>query len=533
MKLSKKRKLKLKKFYFHPITVFLFLSFIVILLSAVLEKLGFQSTYQLVNKNINDLETTMVSVESLLNFDGMKYIISNWTTNFVSFAPLASLLISLIGISVCEATGFLEAFSKKYLRKLNKPKLTFIILFLGIISSLINDVGYAILIPLAAIIYGILKRNPLLGIITAFCGVAFGYGVSAFIGSMEVSLIPYTTSAAHLIDETAHISLSSNLFIIIFSMFALAIFGTIAIEKFIAPKLSAYKEEKNFSKTQELDIIDIEEFEQRKIEKEKNQKRGLRFALVTGFIVVAIFIYMLIPNLPQSGLLLDMKQETYLNQIFGDSAYFQDGFTFMMSLLFLCVGLAYGIGAKSVKNDKDIVEKATANFEKIGSIILLMFVASQFIAIFKKTEIGTVIAGSLANLVQSLNFTGIPLIILVIVVIAVSNLFLTSPTIKWQIFSPVVVPLLMQSNVSPQFAQFIMRASDSMTNGITPLLAAFTIYLGYMNIYNKEKSKPIIITKAIKLIMPYFLVSLIVWLVIIFGWYLIGLPIGPNVYPTI
>ena len=502
MKLSKKRKLKLKKFYFHPITVFLFLSFIVILLSAVLEKLGFQSTYQLVNKNINDLETTMVSVESLLNFDGMKYIISNWTTNFVSFAPLASLLISLIGISVCEATGFLEAFSKKYLRKLNKPKLTFIILFLGIISSLINDVGY--------------------GIITAFCGVAFGYGVSAFIGSMEVSLIPYTTSAAHLIDETAHISLSSNLFIIIFSMFALAIFGTIAIEKFIAPKLSAYKEEKNFSKTQELDIIDIEEFEQRKIEKEKNQKRGLRFALVTGFIVVAIFIYMLIPNLPQSGLLLDMKQETYLNQIFGDSAYFQDGFTFMMSLLFLCVGLAYGIGAKSVKNDKDIVEKATANFEKIGSIILLMFVASQFIAIFKKTEIGTVIAGSLANLVQSLNFTGIP-----------SNLFLTSPTIKWQIFSPVVVPLLMQSNVSPQFAQFIMRASDSMTNGITPLLAAFTIYLGYMNIYNKEKSKPIIITKAIKLIMPYFLVSLIVWLVIIFGWYLLGLPIGPNVYPTI
>ena len=150
MKLSKKRKLKLKKFYFHPITVFLFLSFIVILLSAIFEKLGFQSTYQLVNENINDLETTMVSVESLLNFDGMKYIISNWTTNFVSFAPLASLLISLIGISVCEATGFLEAFSKKYLRKLNKPKLTFIILFLGILSSLINDVGYAILIPISA-----------------------------------------------------------------------------------------------------------------------------------------------------------------------------------------------------------------------------------------------------------------------------------------------------------------------------------------------------------------------------------------------
>ncbi len=530
---KEKRKLKLKKFYFHPITMFLVCSVVVVLLSAVLEKLQVQSTYQLVSDSVNDLETTVVAVENLLNFDGMKYIISNSTKNFMSFAPLASLLISLIGISVAEATGFLEAFSKKYLRKLTKPKLTFIILFIGIISSLINDVGYAILIPLSAMIYKILKRNPSLGIITAFCGVAFGYGVSVFIGSMEVSLIPYTTSAAHLVDEAVHVSLSSNLFIIIVSVFLLTIFGTFVIEKLIAPKLSAYKEEKNFSRTQEIDIIDIEEFEQQKIEKEKNQKRGLRYSLFAGIIVISIFIYMLIPNLPWSGLLLDMKQKTYLNQIFGDSAYFQDGFTYMISLLFLVVGLAYGIGANSVKNDKDIIEKATTNFEKIGSIILLMFVASQFLSIFKKTEIGTVIAGNLANLIESLKFTGIPLIIIVIVAIAVSNLFLTSPSIKWQIFSPVVVPLLMESNISPQFAQFIMRASDSMTNGITPLLAAFTIYLGYLNIYNKDKSKPIVITKAIKMIMPYFVVSVGVWLLIIFGWYLLGLPIGPNVYPTI
>lgn len=528
-----KRRLRLKKFYFHPITVYIVMCFAIVLLSAVFSFLQIQSTYQLANSSVNDLDTTMVSVENLLNFDGMKYIISNSTTNFVSFAPLAMLLISLIGISVAEATGFLEAFSKKYLRKLTKPKLTFLIILIGIISSLINDVGYAILIPLAAIIYKILKRNPQLGIVTAFCGVAFGYGVSIFIGSTEVSLIPFTTSAARLIDESFHVSLSSNLYIIVFSVFLLSIFGTFAIEKFIAPRFSAYKEEKNFSKTQELDIIDIEEFEQQKIEKEKNQSRGLRYALITAFIVIGIFIYMLIPGLPQSGLLLDMDKKTYLDQIFGDSAYFQDGFTFMISLLFLFVGLAYGVGAKSVKNDKDIVEKATTNFEKIGSIILLMFVASQFLAIFKKTEIGTVIAGNLANLVETLSFRGIPLIVLVIIVIAISNLFLISPSIKWQIFSPVVVPLLMQSNVSPQFAQFIMRASDSMTNGITPLLAAFTIYLGYLNIYHKDKSKPVGITKAIKQIMPYFLVSAGIWLIIIFGWYLLGLPIGPNVYPTI
>ena len=84
MRKDKKRRLKLKKFYFHPITVFLFLSIILVLLSAVLEFLGVQSTYQLVNENVNDLEATVVSVVSLLNFDGMKYIFSNAMRNFIS-----------------------------------------------------------------------------------------------------------------------------------------------------------------------------------------------------------------------------------------------------------------------------------------------------------------------------------------------------------------------------------------------------------------------------------------------------------------
>lgn len=531
--MKEKRKLKLKKHYFHPITVFLIASLIVVFLSMIFSKLDLQTTYNIVNENNFSLEPKLVAVENLLTFDGMKFIISNSAKNFVSFTPLVMLLISLIGLSVCEATGFLEAFSKRKLRKLNKPQLTFILIFIAIISSLINDIGYAILIPLAAMIYLILCRNPLLGIITAFCGVSFGYGVSVFIGSMEVNLMPYTKTAAGLVDKNIHIALSSNLFIIIVTSIILSIVGTFIIEKLIAPKLSKYKEEKDFSKTQEYQIIDIDELEQQRIAKEKNQKRGLKFSLIAFIITLLIFIYMLIPNLPSSGLLLDMKAKTYLNQIFGDNSYFQDGFAYMVSILFLIVGIAYGIGAKSFKTDRELIDKATINFEKIGSVILLMFVVSQFVAIFKKTNIGIIITGWLTSIIESLNFSGLPLVILVLVFIAIANLFLTAPATKWMIFSPVVVPLLMQSNISPQFAQFIMRAADSMTKGITPLLASFTIYLGYLNIYNQDKDKPITIGKSLKLIMPYFIVISIAWILIVIGWYLLGLPLGPNVYPTI
>ncbi len=531
--MKEKRKLKLKKFYFHPITMFIVLSLIIVLCSAILSKFEMQATYNVINTNTNELESKIVAVENLLSFDGMKFIISNAATNFISFAPLGMLLISLIGLGIAEATGFIEAFSKKYLRKLNHTQLTLIIIFIATISSLINEIGYAILIPLVAMMYASIGRNPLTGIVTAFCGVAFGYGVSIFVGSIEVSLMETTSAAAALIDANNHISLTSNLIFIIAASIVLTIVGTIIIEKIISPRLGKYKEKEDLSKTEELRIIDLEEEQQHKIERERKEKKGLRYALITFLVVVVIFIYMVIPGLPNSGLLLDMKETTYLNQVFGPNSYFQDGFTYMMSLLFLFMGIAYGIGAKSVKNDRDMLEKAGDYFSKIGNIIILIFVVSQFVAIFKKTNIATIITAWLANLIEYLDFSGIPLIILVLILIAISNLFLTTPSAKWTIFAPVVVPMFMQSNISAQFAQVVMRAADSMTNGITPLLGCFVIYVGYLNIYNFNKNKPMTITRSIKLVTPYCAIICATWLLLVVGWYIIGLPIGPGVYPTI
>ena len=179
------------------------------------------------------------------------------------------------------------------------------------------------------------------------------------------------------------------------------------------------------------------------------------------------------------------------------------------------------------------IEKVSENFSKIGSIFILMFVAAQFIAIFKRTNIGIIITTWLANLIRIFDFSGIPLIIITVLFIAIANIFLTGTATKWMIFAPVVVPLFMQSNISPQFAQIVMRAGDSMTKGFTPLLAAFSIYIGYLNIYNLNKRKPYTISKSLKLLTPYFLLISLTWVLLIVGWYIIGLPIGPGVEPTL
>lgn len=531
--MKERRKLKLKKFYFHPITVFLFLIIATILLSGILSLFEMQATYNTINPNTNELESTLVAVENLFSFDGMKFLIGDATTNFISFAPLGTLLLALIGITIAEATGLIETVTKRFFSKMPKEIFTFIILFIATISSLINEVGYAILIPLVALMYFINGRNPILGIITAFCGVAFGYGVTIFVGSMEIALMDYTRTAAWLIDDGMHISLTSNLFFIIATSILISIIGTIIIEKIIAPKIGKYKKEEEFAKTEQYRIINLEEEEQKRIEREKYEKRGLRFALITSIVVLLLFIYMLIPGLPYSGMLLDMTEKTYLNQLFGDNSYFQSGFTYLVTLLLVFAGLAYGLGAKTIKNDKDLIEEVGRKFSKITYLFVLIFVVSQFIAVFKQSNIGIIITAWLANLLEHLEFSGIPLIVVTLLIIAISNPVLTSPTTKWMIFSPIVVPMFMQANISPQFAQIVMRVGNSMTNGFTPILASFVIYIGYLNVYNLNKNKPITIRKSLKMITPYFLIISIAWILIVVGWYITGLPIGPGVSPTL
>lgn len=531
--MNKKRKLKLKHFNLHPVTIYLILIIVTVILSSVLSSLNFQTTYTTINQTDLSLVQNTVTVHNLLNYDGIKYMISNASKTFISFAPLSMFLLVAIGLAVMSSSGFLDYISKRFFSKMDNKKITFLIIFLATISTIINDIGYLLLIPIAASIFESKGRNPLSGVITAFCGVAFGSGTSIFIGSTEVALIPYTTSAARLVDTTYHVSLLSNLFIMIMSSIILSIVGTVVIEKIVVPKFGKIKDKKDFIKEEDVEVIDVEAVEQERLSKEYKETRGFKFSIVAAFIMIAIFIYSIIPGLPLSGMLLDMNENTYLRQIFGENSYFQDGFTYMISLILIVVGLSYGIGSKRFSNDKDVFDLSHESLKNFGGIIILIFVASQFIAIFKKTNIGTILTGIVANVIDSISFSGIPLLLISIILISVANLFLTTPQAKWIILAPVIVPPLMQSNISPQFLQFVLRAADSMTNGITPLSAFFVIFIAYMNIYNKDKENPIGVFEGIKLIGPYFIIISFTWLLLLVGWYIIGLPIGPNVYPTV
>ena len=528
-----KAKLKLKKRTFNPVTTYLLLTLIVVIMSGILSLFGFQTTYNVVDGAKVEITNITTTVTNLFSFDGLKYIVGNATKNFIAFAPVSMFLVAAIGLAVCEASGFLDVLFKRIFEKLNNNMLTLLVMFIATISSLINEVGFVILVPLAAFIYKAKKRNPLIGVCAAFAGCAFGYGTSIFVGSLETQLIPYTTTAARLVDSTFHVSLLSNLYIMIVSSIILSIVGTIVIEKVIAPTLGKYRIKKELLASDDLDIIGEEEMEQAVLSTDYNEKKGFKYASIVTLIFVIFFIYSVIPGLPGSGLLLDYNEETYLRQIFGPNSYFQDGFTYMISLLFLVGGLVYGFTSKKFKNDTDVIKACHEPLARIGSMLLLLFVASQFVSVFRKSNIGTIFVGIFANILSGFDFGGLIYLVIAVVIMMISDFFLTGAEAKWIIFAPIVVPVLMQSNISPQFAQFALRAADSMTNGISPLYAYFVIFIGYLNIYNINEEKPITIHGAIKIMFPYFVIISITWLLILVGWYIIGLPIGPGVFPTV
>jgi aminobenzoyl-glutamate transport protein len=323
--------------------------------------------------------------------------------------------------------------------------------------------------------------------------------------------------AAKLTDETYKMGAYSNIFFCIIGVIALTFLITYVTEKIVIPHLSKYKRDEEF--VEELVIA-------------RKEKRGLLLATIGSFIVLFIFIYMLIPHLPSSGLLLDKTGKTYIDMLFGTDSYFTSSIVYLISIVLLIAGLLYGFGAKTIRGKDEFSKTIYDSLNNVGSILILIFIASQFIAIFKHSNLGTFVAASLIDLIKSLNFTSIPLILLAFIFICVANIFLTSSITKWTIASPIIVPLFMNANMTADFAQAVFRVSESASNIITPLFAYFILFIGYLEMYNKNETS-ISFRDYYRMLWPYSIAIALLWIFIIVTWYIIGLPIGFGVYPTV
>ena len=504
---------KKKRINFHPALVFFILTIVVMIISSVGGILKLETNYYTVNTVSGDLEAQVIQINNLFNRTGIQYLISNLLNNFMSFAPLGTFILGLMGIGVAYKSGFLNTLNKVIAKYIPRKMLTFIVVLLGVIFSMFYDVGYVILIPMAAILFTDLGRHPSAGICAAFAGITFGSGANVVANSLDSSLLPFTKNSTKILDVTYKVNTNGNLIFMIVSTILIAYVGTIITEKIIIPKLGKY----NF---EEEELIEI------KKEPTVKEMKGLIIAILAVVAILLPIIYCIIPGLPFSGLLLYLKDSHYVDQLFGQNSYFYQGSVFIFSFLLMIAGLVYGLRIKTINNNRDFVDGMNYYLKDLSSLLVLIFFAAQFCLIFKQTDIGRFIVASLTNLINNLQLTGIVLVLVTFFLTLVSTILVPVAATKWAIISPILIPMYMQSSLTPEFAQAVFRAADSSVKGITPLFTYFVILIGFLQIYNKKKNETVTITKAISLMLPYTIAFSVLWLAITIIFYILGIPIG-------
>ena len=323
--MKKKNKLRL-----HPALVFLILTLLVMVISCLGKILNLEASYYSVNEVTGDLTSQVVTINNLFNRTGLQYLISNMLNNFINFAPLGNLIIGLLGVGVAYKSGFLNSLFKMIAEKVPRRFLTFMVVFLGILFSMLYQVGYVILIPLAAILFMNIGRHPGAGICAAFSGITFGYGANFIINKLDSTLVSYASKSAKILDSSYVIHLTGNIVFTTVSTILLAYVGMIVTERFIIPKLGKY-------------YFDEEEPSQNGVVS-KRERKGVILSIGATCIVLLLLAYCLIKGLPFSGLLLDLSQNKYIDMLFGEGSYFYKGSVTIFSFILMFSGLIYGIG---------------------------------------------------------------------------------------------------------------------------------------------------------------------------------------------
>ncbi|MBO6730973.1 MAG: AbgT family transporter [Maricaulis sp.] len=491
----------------HPVTLFAILALGIILLSGLFGWLGLAVEDPRPAGARGVADDGMIRAVSLLNADGFRRIWTSLTTNFTGFAPLGVVLVAMLGVGVAEKSGMLSAAVRGMVLGAPRHVVTVAIVFAGIVSNTASEVGYVVLIPLAGAIFYALGRHPLAGMAAAFAGVSGGYSANILIGTIDPLLAGITQEAARLIDPDYIVLPTANWYFMVASTFLITTVGSLVSIFIVEPKLGPY------NPAQADDSV----LDKRMMEKlSAEEKKGLFYAFLALLGVLGLMALTLIP---EWGILRNPDTGDRFN-----SPFFR-GFVVWILIFFVATGFAYGRGAGTMKDDRDIIDGMATGLSSLGLYIVLVFFAAQFVSFFGWTNIGAISAVSGANFLESTGMTGPLLFFLFILMCAIINLSLGSASAQWAVTAPIFVPMLMLIGYSPEVIQAAYRIGDSTTNIITPMMSYFGLILAWATRYKKDLG----VGTMIAMMLPYSIFFILTWSVFFFVWaFGFDMPVGPG-----
>lgn len=495
----------------NPFLMFVYLSVVLLVLSFVFNKLGVSVTYVEASKVAGESgkEVTVV-VRNLLEAEYIKTFLVNFVDTYITFETLGLVMVMLMGIGFVQELGFFDALMKRTLLVVPAVVVTFVLAVAGICANIASTAGIVFATSIGAALFAALGRNPILGAVVGYVAGHGGFSANLMIAGTDVMLSGITGSVVENNGLNAEYHPLCNWYFMIVATFVIALCITIVTEKFMNHSL---KIEADMSK---VDVSSREITD--------DEKRGLRWTLVA---VIAYIIFILALTVPKDGML---RSET---GALLPSSPFIDSIIALLFFLFMIVGIAYGYGARIIKNNNQIPKYMASGLKDSLSFFVVMLSACFFIQFFTDSKITAVIAVNGAEVLQALGLKGVPLALAFLVLCGFLNMFMTNSVPKWLILAPIFVPMFATVGFSPAFTQVIFRCGDSATNPISPINAFIPMLIATMDRYKKDKNLNIGFGDVLSMTIPYSIALFIGLALLICVWLLLNLPLGPGTPMTI
>lgn len=476
----------------HPATMFLLLTLVVIFISWIFDIYGLSVSLPQTGEEIR--------VQSLLSPEGIRWLLRHVVTNFTGFAPLGLVIVAMFGIGVAQHSGFIDACIRKSVRKQrqNPWRIVTCVIILGLLSNVVGDTGYIILIPIAATLFLSVGLHPIGGIITAYVSVSCGYSANILLSTLDPLIATTTQEAA---DQT-NVSLGkigplSNYYFLFVSTFLLIFLIYYITRKNLLPALGDYMENVNFLGYKQLS---------------RKERRAILGAFVVGLLYVMLILW---ATFSSWGILRGVNGGLIHSP-------FIVGILFLLSFGIGLMGMVYGFASGRYRTDGDVIEGLTQPMKLLGVYFVIAFFAAQMFACFEYSHLDKCIAILGADLLSSLRLGSLWILILFILFTALINLIMVSATSKWAFMSFIFVPVLAGMGISPDVTQCAYRIGDSATNAITPFMFYMPLVLTYMQQYDKQSTYG----SLLKYTWRYSLAILLAWTALFILWYITGLPLG-------
>jgi aminobenzoyl-glutamate transport protein len=475
----------------HPATLFALMAACVVLASWVTARFDLAVVHPGTGETVRPV--------SLLTLEGFHRMLTEAVRNFTGFAPLGTVLVAMLGMGVMESSGLIGTALRLLVISAPPRLLTLVIVFSGVMSNTASEIGYVLLVPLAGTIFLSAGRHPLAGMAAAFAGVSGGYSANLLLGTLDPLLAGLSEEAARIVDPAYKVNAAANYYFMAVSTFLITAVGTWVTERVVVPRLGSYGGDVERDEIHPLTA---------------DERRGLRFALVASLLFALV---LLLGTLPADGYLRDPRTGDLLH------SPFLSGIVTLIFLYGALSGIAYGVGARRYKSDADVVAGMGKAMSALGSYMVLVFFAAQFVAYFGWTNLGLIVAVEGAEVLRASGLGGAPLMLGFVLLSAVINLFMGSASAKWAVMAPVFIPMLMLLGYTPELTQAAYRIGDSSSNVIAPMMSYFALIVAFFERYDKRSG----IGTVIATMLPYTIAFLLGWSVLLLVWMGLDLPVGP------